>query len=84
MGNVPDATRAATYPAIRRYKYGFIWFRPEGLAYEYTLAALGERVAGGAVLGRVLFDSRLGRHTFASGSIGTHPVDGCSSIFCCS
>ena len=28
-----------------RYKRGFIWWRPEGLAYEYTLAALGERVA---------------------------------------
>ena len=29
----------------RRYKRGFVWWRPEGLAYEFTLAALGERVA---------------------------------------
>ena len=30
--------------ALRVHKHGFIWFRPEGLAYEYTLAALGERL----------------------------------------
>ena len=28
----------------RRYKRGFVWWRPEGLAYEFTLAALGQRV----------------------------------------
>ena len=30
---------------LRRYKRGFVWWRPEGLAYEFTLAALGQRVA---------------------------------------
>ena len=29
----------------RRYKRGFVWWRPKGLAYEFTLAALGQRVA---------------------------------------
>ncbi len=33
------------HQGIRQHKRGFIWWRPEGLAYEYTLAALGERVA---------------------------------------
>ena len=28
----------------RRYKRAFVWWRPDGLAYEYTLAALGQRV----------------------------------------
>ena len=30
---------------LGRYKRGFVWWRPEGLAYEFTLAALGQRVA---------------------------------------
>lgn len=29
---------------MRAWKRAFIWFRPEGLAYEYTIAALGERL----------------------------------------
>lgn len=38
------ATQARLREGIRKYKRGFIWFRPDGLAYEYTLAALGERL----------------------------------------
>ena len=44
LRTMSNATRAAKYAGIRRYKRGFIWFRPEGLAYEYTLAALGQRI----------------------------------------
>jgi hypothetical protein len=40
----PNETQARMRAAIRLYKRGFVWWRPEGLAYEYTLAALGERV----------------------------------------
>ena len=39
------AAQGAMREALRRYKRGFVWWRPEGLAYEFTLAALGERVA---------------------------------------
>jgi len=35
----------AMHAVLRRYKRGFVWWRPDGLAYEFTLAALGERVA---------------------------------------
>ena len=52
LRRIDNATRASRYPAIRRYKRGFVWFRPEGLAYEYTLAALGERVAALGLGGR--------------------------------
>lgn len=45
LRNVSNGTRAAMYPPLRRHKRAFIWFRPEGLAYEYTLASLGERIA---------------------------------------
>ena len=38
-------TQQRMHTALREYKRGFIWWRPQGLAYEYTLAALGERVA---------------------------------------
>lgn len=41
---VPEDTRQRLRRGLRVYKRGFIWFRPEGLAYEYTLAALGERL----------------------------------------
>ena len=30
---------------LRRYKRAFVWWRPDGLAYEFTLAALGQRLA---------------------------------------
>ena len=30
--------------ALRLYKEGFVWWRPDGAAYEFTLAALGQRV----------------------------------------
>ena len=32
------------HEALRRYKRGFVWWRPDGLAYEFTLAALGQRL----------------------------------------
>jgi hypothetical protein len=41
---VPNETRARMRAALRLHKRAFVWWRPEGLAYEYTLAALGERV----------------------------------------
>ena len=44
LRSVPNATATRMRRAIRLHKRGFIWFRPEGLAYEYTLAALGERL----------------------------------------
>ena len=40
-----NETQRRMHLALREYKRGFIWWRPQGLAYEYTLAALGERVA---------------------------------------
>ena len=44
LRNVSDATRLEMHRNLREHKRAFIWFRPEGLAYEYTIAALGERV----------------------------------------
>lgn len=43
--NVSNETQRAMHAAVRRFKRAFIWFRPDGLAYEYTLAELGERLA---------------------------------------
>ena len=45
LRNISAAAQGALREALRRYKRGFVWWRPEGLAYEFTLAALGERVA---------------------------------------
>ena len=45
LRNVSGATQDAMHEVLRRYKRGFVWWRPEGLAYEFTLAALGQRVA---------------------------------------
>lgn len=45
LRNMSAAAQGAMREALRRYKRGFVWWRPEGLAYEFTLAALGERVA---------------------------------------
>ena len=45
LRNVTDARQRAMHTTQRRYKRAFVWWRPDGLAYEYTLAALGERVA---------------------------------------
>lgn len=44
LRNVSREARRLMLRSLREHKHGFIWFRPEGLAYEYTLAALGERV----------------------------------------
>eukprot|EP00966_Prymnesium_polylepis_P270955 6260003-Prymnesium_polylepis.1 len=44
LRNMTNGTIGELRANIRQYKRGFIWFRPRGLAYEYTLAALGERV----------------------------------------
>ena len=41
---VPNHTRHAMHERLRPWKRAFIWFRPEGLAYEFTIAALGERL----------------------------------------
>lgn len=45
LRNVSSARRQHMLDALRVHKHGFIWFRPEGRAYEYTLASLGERVS---------------------------------------
>ena len=45
LRNISAAAQDAMREALRRYKRGFVWWRPEGLAYEFTLAALGQRVA---------------------------------------
>ena len=45
LRNISAAAQGAMREALRRYKRGFVWWRPEGLAYEFTLAALGQRVA---------------------------------------
>ena len=45
LRNISAAAQHAMREALRRYKRGFVWWRPEGLAYEFTLAALGQRVA---------------------------------------
>ena len=44
LRNISNASRLEMHARLREHKRGFIWFRPEGLAYEYTLASLGERV----------------------------------------
>ena len=44
LRNVSLSMQARMHASLRVYKPAFIWWRPEGLAYEYTLAALGERV----------------------------------------
>ena len=41
---IGDLALLPGHASLRVYKPAFIWWRPEGLAYEYTLAALGERV----------------------------------------
>jgi hypothetical protein len=45
LRNISTAAQDAMHEVARRYKRGFVWWRPEGLAYEFTLAALGQRVA---------------------------------------
>jgi len=45
LRNITGAAQDAMHEVARRYKRGFVWWRPEGLAYEFTLAALGQRVA---------------------------------------
>lgn len=44
LRNISVAVQHRMHAALRRYKRGFIWWRPDGLGYEYTLAALGQRV----------------------------------------
>jgi len=44
LRNVSEVSQRRMRVALRLYKRGFIWWRPEGLAYEFTLAALGQRV----------------------------------------
>ena len=45
LRNVTEGAQRRMHVAQRRYKRAFVWWRPDGLAYEYTLAALGQRVA---------------------------------------
>ena len=45
LRNISSAVQERMHAAQRRYKRAFVWWRPDGLAYEYTLAALGQRVA---------------------------------------
>mmetsp|Transcript_1765 Transcript_1765/g.4644 ORF Transcript_1765/g.4644 Transcript_1765/m.4644 type:complete len:82 (+) Transcript_1765:2-247(+) len=44
LRGVSAETQLAMHAQQRRYKRAFVWWRPDGLAYEYTLASLGERV----------------------------------------
>jgi len=44
LRNISESKQQRMRMALRLYKRGFIWWRPEGLAYEFTLAALGQRV----------------------------------------
>jgi len=44
LRNISEARQRRMRTALRLYKRGFVWWRPEGLAYEFTLAALGQRV----------------------------------------
>jgi len=44
LRNISETSQRRMRMALRLYKRGFIWWRPEGLAYEFTLAALGQRV----------------------------------------
>ena len=45
LRNVSAAQQEKMHVTQRRYKRAFVWWRPDGLAYEFTLAALGQRVA---------------------------------------
>ena len=42
---IGDDAQRRMHASLRTYKRGFVWWRPDGLAYEFTLAALGERVS---------------------------------------
>jgi len=44
LRNFSRAEQREMHAVQRRYKRGFVWWRPDGLAYEFTLASLGERV----------------------------------------
>ena len=44
LRNISQAAQHRMHAAQRRYKRAFVWWRPDGLAYEYTLASLGQRV----------------------------------------
>ena len=44
LRNISLASQFEMHTAQRRHKRAFVWWRPDGLAYEYTLAALGQRV----------------------------------------
>ena len=44
LRNVSAAKQLQMHAVQRRYKRAFVWWRPDGLAYEYTLASLGQRV----------------------------------------
>ena len=44
LRNVSLGAQQRMHAKLRKYKRGFVWWRPEGLAYEYTLAALGQRI----------------------------------------
>jgi hypothetical protein len=44
LRNVSAAKQLQMHSVQRRYKRAFVWWRPDGLAYEYTLASLGQRV----------------------------------------
>mmetsp|Transcript_31730 Transcript_31730/g.63366 ORF Transcript_31730/g.63366 Transcript_31730/m.63366 type:complete len:87 (+) Transcript_31730:1-261(+) len=43
LRNISVATQLSMHTSQRRYKRAFVWWRPDGLAYEYTLASLGQR-----------------------------------------
>ena len=44
LRNVSDERQRQMHAVQRRHKRAFVWWRPDGLAYEYTLASLGQRV----------------------------------------
>jgi len=44
LRNISAQSQMAMHAQLRRYKRAFVWWRPDGLAYEYTLAALGHRL----------------------------------------
>jgi len=44
LRNFSEDTQRRMHAVLRSVKRGFVWWRPDGLAYEFTLAALGERV----------------------------------------
>ena len=44
LRNISADIQMAMHAQLRRYKRAFVWWRPDGLAYEYTLAALGQRI----------------------------------------